>query len=323
MSTKWYPHYQLNAQTLTNATTADGSIVAGEVIINDPLTMEFNITRAKWSSQGDATIRVRNLNPNTRLQVYKDWQDPVFRTLKLAAGYGNPTWPYIFNGHINECYSYKDSGSTDFITEWTGWDFAYVAQTAMIHQTLTGSPLTKQYVINTLVNNLIATPNSLVAGNSTPTGLKIGYISKFPGTYPTNKITFMGSTWNYLQRETGNKAFIDNGVLNILKDFDVIAPYENIPVINADMGLLSSPKKTEAFLNIDILFEPSIQCGQLISLQSTEFPEFNGQYQVLGLEHKGIISGSINGKRTTSLEMLFELENFNQLKTTGLPQNAK
>jgi hypothetical protein len=309
MSIKFGANYVLAVQG------ADGNTIT----ISYPLTIDFNITRMAWSSVEECTIRVRNLNLQTRTNIFKDWQDMAYwRTLKLNAGYGvPPSLPTIFNGGVRYAYSFKDSGSTDNITEITGW-IGYVPKTAQIHRNLPGSPTSpvpQQAVVNALVDNLVSTPNSLVAGNTEITGLSRGYISKFTKSYPRGR-TLMGNTWNLLQQETNYSAYINNNKINILQNFDSFDT--KIYNINADTGLLSSPRRSQAWVDVEILFEPNIEsAGQLVNLTSqTGDPKWNGVYKVVGLEHRGIISGSVNGKRVTKLRLQAQSQQFNQIPSS-------
>lgn len=241
-----------------------------------------------------------------------------FRSLTLQAGYGPSPWPTVFNGNVLQAYSFKDSGSPDFITEWLGWDFGYPISTAFSNVTLSGSQ-PKQAVINNLVQNMVSAPNSLVPGNSAGTGLQVGYISAFPGTYPRGRVLF-GSTWNILQQESNYTSFIDNGFVNVLQPNDTFGG--GIINLDSETGLLSPPRRTESYLEIEILFEPSVKCGQQVNLVSQTVPEFNGTYQIFGIEHRGIISGSVNGKCATKLLLYYQVQSFNQIPNQGIPESV-
>lgn len=305
MSIKWQRSYTLNVQLI------DGS----NENINYPLTVEFHIKRKLWSSMNDGMIRVYNLNQSSRIGIRRDYYDTSdFRSLKLQAGYGAPPYPTIFNGNMLEAKSYRDSGSPNYITEMSGKDYVYSTTTAFINTTLSPG-VSKQAVVNSLVNNVVNAP--AVSGGGGTTGLSVGYITQaYQGIiYPRGRV-LLGNSWQILQQETGNSCFIDNGNLNILQNYDVFVG--GIPTIDASTGLLTPPKKTEQYCEIEILFEPNIVCGQLISLVSSSQPDFNGKYKVIGLEHQGIISGAVNGKCTTKL-LLFTLPQYNQIDAQGLP----
>jgi hypothetical protein len=304
MSVKWQRNYVLTVQLV------DGSIET----IQYPLTLEFYIRRQNWSSTNEAQFRIYNLNQKSRTGIRRDWQDFTdYRSLKLQAGYGPPPYPTIFNGNMFEAESWRDSGSPNFITQMTGKDYIFSTVTGIVNTTLAAG-VSKNKVVETLSNAVINAPSTL-GGSSGSTGLGIGYVTNaYNGmTYPRGRVLF-GNAWQILQQETGNSCYIDNGNLNILQNNDVFVG--GIPTIDSSTGLLSTPKKREAFLDIEILFEPNIQIGQMINLQSVSEPDFNGNYKVVGLEHRGIISGSVNGKCTTKLT-LFTLTQYNQISEQG------
>ena len=306
MSIKWQRNYSLTAQL------NDGTLLT----VAYPLTLEFNINRRAWSSTNRCMLRVKNINPAHRSKILRDAMNfSDLRTLQLSAGYGPAPWPVIFNGNILQAYSFKESGSPDFITEWQGWDFGYPISTSFSNVTLSGSQ-PKQAVINNLVTTMTSSPNSLVANNTTPNGLQVGYISAFPGNYPRGRVLF-GSTWNILQQESGNTAFIDNGFINVLQPNDTFGG--GTINLDAETGLLSPPRRTESYLEIEILFEPTIRCGQQVNLISQTIPQYNGTYQVFGIDHQGVIAGSVNGKAVTKLLLYYQVQSFNQITAQGLP----
>lgn len=295
MSVKWGRNYQLNVQR------RDGSIQ----IINYPLTLEFNIVRKPYSSTNTATFRVKNLNPDTRAAIYRDRFDfGDTRSLTLAAGYGQSPYPVIFQGTMYFASSWRDSGGVDFITEMQANDM-FSMVTAFSNTTLQGNQ-SKQSVVNNLITN-ITNGNPLLAP---------GYIAPTSGSYPRGR-TLFGPTWPLLQQETGQNTFIDNGFIHHLGPNDYFVG--GIPIIDSSTGLLSTPKKTETYLTIDILFEPNIQIGQQVQLNSSYTPA-NGTYKVMGLEHHGVISGAVNGKFITTLFLLISSAQQKLISNQGLPK---
>jgi hypothetical protein len=320
MAVKFNRNYTLEAQL------NDGTLLT----ISYPLTLDFSITRQAWSSTNRCQFRVKNLNPVHRQQIFRDQLDLTdFRSLKLSAGYGPPPWPQIFNGNVNQAYSFRESGSTDFITEWLGWDFGYPISTAFSNVTLAG-PVSHQQVVNQLCNDLVKCPmvqNPNMTGGGQPNGLAVGYVSNFDDNtnrtiYPRGR-TLFGNSWQLLQREVGGCAFIENGQINILQNSDVRGG--GIPNIDYTTGLLSPPRRTETYLDVDLLFSPGLYCGQLVNLTSQSSGQFNGQHQILGITHKGIISGAVNGKCVTTLRLFYKVASststgtINSIANPGLP----
>lgn len=294
MAVKWQRNYQLTIQR------EDGQ----NQQINYPLSLEFNIVRKPFSSTNTATIRIKNLNPDTRGAIYRDRYDfNIGRPFTLAAGYGDLPLPVIAKGLVYQAYSWKESGRVDFITEIQANDMFYMV-TGFSSVTLQGSQ-PKQGVVNNLVTSLTGISPALGAG----------YIKPTPGNYLRGR-TLFGNTWQLLQHETGQNCFIDNGLIHNLGPNDYFIG--GIPIIDSTTGLLSTPKKAESWLTVEILFEPNVQIGQQIQLNS-RYTAANGTYKVMGIEHKGIISGTENGKCTTTL-FLFGAPLYNQILFQGLPR---
>lgn len=297
MSVKWGRNYQLEVEL------ANGNILQ----INYPLSLELNIVRKPYASTNTATFRVYNLSPDTRTQIYRDKFDTTdFRSLKLSAGYGQAPYPVVFNGNVQQAYSWRDSGRVDFITEIQGTDFGYTMVNAFSNVTLQGSQ-PKQAVVNNIITNLTNTVPSL----------GVGYISTFAGTYPRGRV-LMGNSWQILQQETGQNCYIDNGLVYALKPNDTFNG-SGITQIDSSTGLLSTPKRAETYLTIEVLFEPNIIIGQQIQLVSSQ-TQFNGLYKVMGIQHQGIISGAVNGRLTTILFLYYGSAKLNAITQAGLPK---
>jgi hypothetical protein len=196
----------------------------------------------------------------------------TFKSVKLMAGYGE-NLSQVFYGHIQEAMSYKEESSVEFTTQIDAYDWSFAMVNATSNWTsIASAPV--QEVVNRLVDDMIAI--------SPPNGkLGRGIISSFPGNYE-RPIGVNGNTWGKLVEVTNDHCFIDNGLIHCL---------------------LSTPKKCEYKLKIDLLFEPGINVGQQIELISDTESLYNGLYKVIGVQHSGIISGAAGGKCKTSLEL--------------------
>lgn len=287
MSTKFQRYYVLTVQQ------NDGSLRQ----IRNPITLEFSIVRMAYASMQTGNFRIYNLNQTTRGNIYRNKTDfDDIRSLTVRAGYGNAEpITTIFNGCISEAYSFRDSGGVNFITQLSGYDLNFPVVKSFSNFTIAptvDTVVTRQSVISQLVGNMI---------NDTPNGLlSAGVIGKFEGTYLRGRTVF-GPTWEVLKTETNRNCFIDNSRVFCLPQGQA---YEgSIRAIDSSSGLLSTPKKRETYLDIEILFEPAIDMGQRIHLNSTSSPQFNGYYKVLGIQHHGIISDAVGGKCTTILTL--------------------
>jgi hypothetical protein len=264
-----------------------------------PVTLEFHIQRAALASANTGSFRLYNLSSNTRKAIYHDYFANVkgtFKSVKLKAGYGN-NLTEIFNGNIKEAKSFREEGSTNFITEVDAYDWSFAMINASSEITMGPPNYPEQLDSNTVIDRL---RNDIVAGSP---GLALGARSDFNGKsaapYSRGRL-LSGNSWDLLRDETNDHCFIDNGHLHCLLDDDCIQG--DIVVLDASTGLLSTPKKSEYILKIDVLFEPALKIGQLVEVKSAE-TIFNGQFKVIGITHSGIISGAVNGKCRTMLTL--------------------
>lgn len=307
MLNKWQRNYIL--QVMGN----DGQIHQ----FTYPLTMEFTVIRDCYASAQTGTFRIYNLGQQTRNAIYKDAYDyTVFRSLTVMAGYGQPPLPIIFNGNVKQAYSWREEGAVNYITEIQGYDYGLTMTTGTSTWTyISGqnapSPLTDSFLIGKLVADLQVSPNN--------NGLTIGAIS--PGlnkVYP--KYSVAGNTWDALNELIGSRAnvYIDNGRLFCIQDGDVFTG--DILTLDSSSGLLGTPKRADTFMQVDILFEPRILVGQQVNLNSASLPTGNdtfafgnGLKKVIGVEHRGVISGAVNGKCKSLVSLILPPFGFNLL----------
>ena len=273
---------------------ADGK----EYVFEYPITLEFYIDKRAFHSAGTGSFRLHNLSADTRKILYKDISDVVGpaskRLVTFMAGYGKDL-SLVFYGNIKEAKSYREEGSTSFITEIDCYVWSFAMVNVRSEWTLNSPqyslPLKRSTVIEKILQDLI------------PSGVHRGIVNSISfdiGSAPYSRpYIAYDNSWNLLKEETNDHCFIDNGAVNCLLDDDTYIG--NILLIDSSTGLLSTPKKCESMLKIDILFEPSIQLGQKIELLSQSESLYNGEYKVIGIQHAGIISGAVGGKCKTTL----------------------
>ena len=89
-----------------------------------------------------------------------------------------------------------------------------------------------------------------------------------------------------------------------------------IPVISSATGLLGSPRRGNATLEFDMIFEPRLTIYQLVRLDSTTQPLYNRNWKVMGIEHQGTISPRISGDALTKVTLLFTNTDFVPITAT-------
>lgn len=250
------------------------------------LTCHFNVTRGILSDSNKCTIQLYNLAPNTREQIFQDaFQiDPSkWKFVKLEAGYDDDLTP-IFMGRILQAYSHRQGGQTDIITTIQAQALdMFDCQASYTFAAGTS----KKEALQTIVTGSM--PN-----------VKIGNVGNLEGSFQT-PTTFDGNAMENISKLTGGNAFVDNDQLNVLMSNEVIdVP---VPVITEENGLLDTPDRRDANLEVKMLFEPSLIAGQLLEIKSGVSPNFNGQFKVMGFTHDCLISGSQAGQRVTTVNL--------------------
>ena len=257
-----------------------------------PITVEFTISRHNCAAANTAQFVIYNLAPSTRSLIYKDLTDldsKYLRAIQFYAGYADAPGdllPQCLNGTIKQAYSQR-SGS-DFKTTIEAYDGMPSTGIYQVSRTIpAGTPQAE--AIATLAND------AGVKGKMT--------ISQKFDTISKRAASFMGSPLDQLSQASNGGFYIDSGNAYALDVTDIIPG--DIQEISEDNGLLGTPKKGQAYIDIEMLFEPRLKPSQLINLVSATEPRFNGTYKVTGIVHRGTISGATCGDCRTTVTMLF------------------
>lgn len=306
MLNKFQRNYQLDVQG------QDGKLHTFKY----PLTLEFQVKRNVLASANTCNFRIYNLGQNTRDLVFKDQFTPSlsFRSLVLRAGY-NATIPIIFQGNVKMAQSFRSDRSVNFVTEIEGYDYGWAITNGRTSWNANGAlQVTKRQVIDQLIRDLQATVPLDPQNNGGSLG--IGAISpRFNETYSNQGVSIVGNSWDHLQQVTDNQAYIDNGNIYCLFENDVFDG--DLTVINSETGLLGTPKKADRMIVIEILFEPRLNVGQQVKLDSRSLAQFNGTYKIVGIEHHGVISGAVGGECKTIVTVLLPFDKINVLQGNG------
>lgn len=258
--------------------------------VNFPLTVEFDIQKSTTSDANTAFFTLYNLNERSRSFIIKDrfTQNDLGNGLErrkvvFQSGYGNLTT--VFFGNLIEAYTERKG--TDLLTKIEAQDGAYEMYNSI--STFSVNKETSQaQLFDLLIKDM-----DLKKG-------KIGNVFN-PVVSSRGKVV-NGNTFEAMQEEIGEKVFIDNETINALNVNEYVEG--NIFKINSASGLLGVPRRTGAVIDIDLIYEPTIKLGQLVEIESEFDPRFDGQYKVTSINHSGIISGAIDGSRTTHLQLL-------------------
>lgn len=257
-------------------------------VIGMPHTVEFDINRALLGSSNTAKISVYNLNENTRSLLYKDQFDfNLFRSIELRAGYGNELYT-VFKGNVGSCSSERNG--VNYITRFECFDGQFA---------LRKGDTKKSYEAGTSYMTII----SAMVDALSEYGISKGKIGYYPGTLDRGN-QYVGNPIDIINEITDNALFIDNGQAHVLRDEEVLV--SGFGLINSDSGLLGPPRREGTNIIAEVLFEPRIQVGQKLNLQSEsmkKFKDFNGIKKVMAFSHRAMISEAESGPAVTTLTL--------------------
>lgn len=271
--------------------------------IDYPLTLNFSVNRSTFAQINTANFQILGLNETTRTKLYKDRNNVTkFIRCEFKAGYGD-NLSLCFNGSVKECFSYKESGGTEFKTQLDCWDGGFGIYWAHSNRLLSWQMPTYD-ILNILTSDFKV--------------ITLGGISDSIEVEQTERDhIFSGRTWDCVREFVNGNLFIDNDrIYYMMMDTDV--RQGDIMVLDVDSGLLSSPQRRESVLEVELVFEPRVVIGQQIVLSSKSVPYLNGTYKIIGIAHDGTISGAVGGRLTTKLSLFIGTKIFNEVKELNL-----
>lgn len=259
------------------------------------LTINLDVNRNTFASSNECHLQIYNLNSSHRQQMYHDRYRPdqiIF--LEIMAGYGQ-NLSLIFRGKVLQSYSYMQGN--DMITDIEALDIGFM------------SYIKDGKHINYTSMTLEAGTSKLEAIQRIQAdmeeGTQMGAIGAIGDVTYQTPVSFLGNSIFTIDAMTGGHVYVDLGKINVLSDKEVI-DVGQIPVIDAESGLLGTPMRREGQLEVDILFEPSYIVGQAVELKTvTGVNEYNGTFKVIGIHHSGIISAANCGTLKTRLNLWY------------------
>lgn len=257
------------------------------ITITNPLTCHITVNRGVLSDSQRCTIQITNLSPDTRRKIFKDaFADTLnperWNYVHVEAGY-NEQYALIFKGRVLQAYSTRSGGSVDVVTEIQAMYLDAIDSMCGYTFKAGTSKRDAFQIIAASIPNVV-----------------IGNVGDLSGTFQTDT-TFDGNALDCLNTLTGGAAHVDNGVLNCILNNEVIdVP---VPKIGDDTGLLETPMRRDANLEVKMLFQPDLIVNQLLEIQSSLQPDFNGQYKVVGFTHDLNFGEANSGTRTTTANL--------------------
>lgn len=289
------PVYKFNRSYVIRIEARPSQDGAEWIEIKYPFTCEFEIKRSNLSATNTAQFTLYGLNSATRAKIYKDIytnNDPNdLRAVQFFAGYAEKEGdmlPRCFNGTIKVAYSQRSGPEFRTIIEcYDGYGSTGLANLSM---TIPAGTLPKDQV------GAVAEEMGKYTASKIPVSMGDNYKD-----IPKRALAIMSAPADALAQITGGTAYMDSGAIYAMQHLDCMEG--DVRLLNADNGLLGTPKKSETFVEVDMLFEPRIKPNQLLELESMTDARFDGVYKVTGITHKGTISASVGNDCITTLTL--------------------
>lgn len=252
-----------------------------------PLTLDFDVVRNTLGSPNTGSFTIYNLSEDKRAAIFHDRYDTLnYRQVRLFAGYDTEeTLPEIYRGNI-QCSSSARVGQ-NWLTKLEVLDGYYGMANGQVS---ISAPKTS--TVDDILKN--------IAQFMPKTSLNA------VGNFVTNRtrgVTIVGNCWDMAQKVVGaGSAFIDRERVNFLAENEYIIVDGEVPILTGDSGLLNTPRRQNAILEVDLIFYPNIVIGQIVEVRSLEKIN-NGLFQVRGIRHRGTISGAVDGGVRTTLSL--------------------
>lgn len=279
------------------------TLATGEVIqVQNPLTIEFDITRNVLTSANVCQLRVYNLSRSNRSLIRYDFDSfGIYKGVLLQVGYGTNLYT-VFSGNISQAWSIREGNN--FITQIECFDGGFA---------IVNGRTDRNFIAGTSQETILRA----IMSDLEPAGISFGAISPSFVQDPSGMLytiprgsAYSGNTYDLLQEITGRAFFIDNQKSYCLDSADTFI--SSITEIDASTGLLGTPLRETTIVTFDMLLEPSLTLGQQINLQSQTFDtssngqsSVNGISKVVSLKHRGMISDAVCGSAITTVGLFY------------------
>lgn len=253
--------------------TIDPKDGEGEIIIELPFSCQFWVNRNVMSSMNHMSLDIYNLGPDIRNRIFQDKYTLAYRPIKFEVGYDTLTT--VFDGQLWESNSARNG--PNIITRIEALTGDFDVSNTVTNKTIEAGLETGE-VFKYLVSDF---PN-----------LNLGHVGDFKEKLQ-RPVALSGNTWELIKKYSDNQCCIDENEVHILNGDEVLD--DTVLVIDASTGLIESPRRGEGNITLTTLLEPRVRVNSLVELNSVIMPTYNGQYKVIGINHQGMISPTING----------------------------
>lgn len=261
------------------------------ITVVPPISLQLDVHRSQLGASNYCQARLYNLSKKRRESIYFNFFDSIgfYKKFTLSAGYGDNV-PIIYIGNINQAWSVREG--VNYITQIETQDGSY----AYSHARYSGPQFKKGTKNTVVIATLMQTLKSV--------HIDFGGIDEdyYTGTIPMDT-SYNGNTIKIIQELTNFTFFIDQGKCYAMNPNSYIASQTNtaIPsiVISPETGLLNTPYLERSLLKLEMIFEPTLEPGRQVYIDSKTFPQTKGIWITKDVHHRGIISPSVGGNLIT------------------------
>lgn len=261
----------------------NGNPIDEAIEITNPIGINFVIERGIYAQQQTMDIDIFNLNDFHKRMIFRDvYKAERYLYVQLDAGYSDIGMSTIYSGFVWSAYTKREGvNSITHIRAITNIGIAgeFVKQTLI-------SGVTAQDVVDSCMEEMPFFGKGVMS---------------IPDITFTKPVTLLDNPMAIMKVCTAKEVFIDLMDINVLSENEAFIGI--VPKINSDAGLLGVPERRDATLTIKMMFEPRLLVGQIIDIESSVAPEFNGQFKIFGIRHEGSINVSDAGPLVTTLQM--------------------
>ena len=251
---------------MTNQYLRSASLIVGDASGNaldlSQMRIQFMVRNGSVQTLKQADIRIYNLSDTTAKQIENE-----FTQVQLQVGYGG-NLSLIFRGTI--CWVYRGRlNATDSYVRIVAQDGDEAYNFAVVNQTLSAGwdP---------------STVYGAVAKSMSPYGVAQGYTSISGNPAPRGKVLF-GMARDRLRCLADSQQAgwgIENGSLNIVP-YSTVMP-GNVPVLNAQTGLLGVPEQTIQGIIVRCLLNPDVRSFGKLQIDNSAITSLTVKQQLTG-----------------------------------------
>ena len=296
------------------------------VKISFPITMEFSVVRAPLLGSNKTSIKLYNLNDETRERISKyRASDNPYRYVELQVGYSGifryfvppEGFPVVARGYLNTCTSIKEG--TDIITtiefygcyEMLQRDLMGTKAVSSIGTISGGTTFEKTIEILAQVFDKYDDRLNRLRFSARARLLLSNYRLPRSLTPGANVVDMINQV---LQGRC--KLIFDGPQIYVIAENEHIRSSGKVNKITSSSGLLSVPvMESPSIISFDIIFEPRFIIFQQLSIESDIFLEIaknsldgDCQGKIVSIAHSGVVSGSVTSKVVTKITMVISAD---------------